>query len=361
MNRLATPLARRVAAAAGGIGAVHSYSQLYRPSPQALAGPPPKSKTIHEVKLSVSADVEAAFADWLPGYLKHLLELPGLNGAKIARPRPEQAEPPASKPVVVFVLGGPGAGKGTQCSKIVEEYKYTHLSAGDLLRAERASGSEQGQMIDEYIKEGKIVPVEVTIRLLVAAIQAQGGNRFLVDGFPRNANNLAGPHLRAERRQPREHPQALPHVQGREHAGARVLRADESRHQDRRQPAGRGGVGRLPGSGGRVRSGNTATARIRIAHRAPRLLPRLRARRGRGAHARRGHAHLRGRRAKMGRGGRLGRGPGRRRARVAQGFRPRRAARLRLKVAAAFGGAGTHPTAQRPLPRIAAVQSECCT
>merc|ERR1740124_814438 len=194
MNRLATPLARRVAAAAGGIGAVHSYSQLYRPSPQALAGPPPKSKTIHEVKLSVSADVEAAFADWLPGYLKHLLELPGLNGAKIARPRPEQAEPPASKPVVVFVLGGPGAGKGTQCSKIVEEYKYTHLSAGDLLRAERASGSEQGQMIDEYIKEGKIVPVEVTIRLLVAAIQAQGGNRFLVDGFPRNANNLAGWH-----------------------------------------------------------------------------------------------------------------------------------------------------------------------
>merc|ERR1740124_1480088 len=166
MNRLATPLARRVAAAAGGIGAVHSYSQLYRPSPQALAGPPPKSKTIHEVKLSVSADVEAAFADWLPGYLKHLLELPGLNGAKIARPRPEQAEPPASKPVVVFVLGGPGAGKGTQCSKIV----------------------------DEYIKEGKIVPVEVTIRLLVAAIQAQGGNRFLVDGFPRNANNLAGWH-----------------------------------------------------------------------------------------------------------------------------------------------------------------------
>ena len=70
-----------------------------------------------------------------------------------------------SKPVVVFVLGGPGAGKGTQCSKIVDEYKYAHLSAGDLLRAERASGSENGQMIDEYIKEGKIVPVEVTMWL----------------------------------------------------------------------------------------------------------------------------------------------------------------------------------------------------
>ena len=69
------------------------------------------------------------------------------------------------------MLGGPGAGKGTQCGKIVEEYKYAHLSAGDLLRAERKSGSENGQMIDEYIKEGKIVPVEVTVRLLHDAIK----------------------------------------------------------------------------------------------------------------------------------------------------------------------------------------------
>jgi len=148
---------------------VHSYSQLYRSSPQcSLAAPPPKSKTIHELTLSVTTETEAAFAEWLPGYLKHLLELPGLNGAKIARPQQaEAAATPASKPVVVFVLGGPGAGKGTQCSKIVDEYKYTHLSAGDLLRAERASGSENGQMIDEYIKEGKIVPVEVAVRLLL--------------------------------------------------------------------------------------------------------------------------------------------------------------------------------------------------
>jgi hypothetical protein len=169
LGRLATPLARRVAVAAGGIGAVHSYSQLYRSSPQcSLAAPPPKSKTIHELTLSVTTETEAAFAEWLPGYLKHLLELPGLNGAKIARPQQaEAAATPASKPVVVFVLGGPGAGKGTQCSKIVDEYKYTHLSAGDLLRAERASGSENGQMIDEYIKEGKIVPVEVAVRLLL--------------------------------------------------------------------------------------------------------------------------------------------------------------------------------------------------
>lgn len=102
------------------------------------------------------------------------------------------------KPQVVFVLGGPGAGKGTQCSNIVENYNYTHLSAGDLLRAERArEESEFGQLIANYIKEGKIVPVEITINLLRKAMEETMGKdeakfRFLIDGFPRNEDNLQG-------------------------------------------------------------------------------------------------------------------------------------------------------------------------
>ncbi|XP_031710707.1 UMP-CMP kinase [Anarrhichthys ocellatus] len=102
------------------------------------------------------------------------------------------------KPQVVFVLGGPGAGKGTQCSKIVENYSYTHLSAGDLLRAERGrEGSEFGQLIDSYIKEGSIVPVEITINLLRKAMEESMHKddkrfRFLIDGFPRNEDNLTG-------------------------------------------------------------------------------------------------------------------------------------------------------------------------
>lgn len=100
--------------------------------------------------------------------------------------------PRADKPVCFFVLGGPGAGKGTQCAKIVEAFGYAHLSAGDLLRAERESGSEQGEMIQGYITEGKIVPVEVTIKLIMKAIEENGGKRFLIDGFPRNTNNLSG-------------------------------------------------------------------------------------------------------------------------------------------------------------------------
>ncbi|EDV93693.1 GH18143 [Drosophila grimshawi] len=97
------------------------------------------------------------------------------------------------KPKVVFVLGGPGAGKGTQCSKIVERFHFVHLSAGDLLREERArEGSEFGQLIEEYIRNGKIVPVEVTCSLLENAMKLSGKMRFLIDGFPRNQDNLDG-------------------------------------------------------------------------------------------------------------------------------------------------------------------------
>ncbi|KAI0811100.1 UMP-CMP kinase [Irpex lacteus] len=103
-----------------------------------------------------------------------------------------------SKITVLFVLGGPGAGKGTQCANLVQDFGFCHLSAGDLLRAEQnRPGSEHGEMIRNYIKEGQVVPMEVTIKLLENAMRAalqegregegwqDGKGRFLVDGFPR--------------------------------------------------------------------------------------------------------------------------------------------------------------------------------
>merc|ERR1712010_75341 len=98
----------------------------------------------------------------------------------------------AARPVAFFVLGGPGAGKGTQCAKLVEHYGFTHLSAGDLLRAERKSGSENATLINNYINEGKIVPVEITVNLIKNAMEAvlPECNRFLIDGFPRNTDNV---------------------------------------------------------------------------------------------------------------------------------------------------------------------------
>ena len=69
-----------------------------------------------------------------------------------------------------------------------------HLSAGDLLRAEMKSGSEQAALIDNIIKEGKIVPVAITCGLIKKAMQDQGWatKKYLVDGFPRNQDNYEG-------------------------------------------------------------------------------------------------------------------------------------------------------------------------
>lgn len=97
---------------------------------------------------------------------------------------------------VVYILGGPGSGKGTQSAHLVEHYGFTHLSAGDLLREEQdREGSEYGELIKSYIKEGLIVPMEVTVKLLENAMRAkldeQGKGRFLVDGFPRKMDQAA--------------------------------------------------------------------------------------------------------------------------------------------------------------------------
>ncbi|GLE00747.1 hypothetical protein PINS_up009535 [Pythium insidiosum] len=98
----------------------------------------------------------------------------------------------ALKKKILFVLGGPGAGKGTQCARLVEKYGFVHLSAGDLLREERQSGSENGELIDRMIKEGQIVPVQITLSLLQQAMIVSGRELFLIDGFPRNFDNLQG-------------------------------------------------------------------------------------------------------------------------------------------------------------------------
>jgi UMP-CMP kinase len=116
-----------------------------------------------------------------------------------SKPTPSAPAPAAASPAfsptdvtVLFVLGGPGAGKGTQCARLVHDYHFTHLSAGDLLRAEQdRPGSQYGQLIRDCIKNGDIVPMEVTVALLENAmrdtITAAGSKngKFLIDGFPR--------------------------------------------------------------------------------------------------------------------------------------------------------------------------------
>jgi UMP-CMP kinase len=97
---------------------------------------------------------------------------------------------PKNKRKVIFVVGGPGTGKGTQCALISEKYGYTHLSAGDLLRQEISSGSELGEKLKQILAEGKLVSSDITTSFLIRAMEQSENDKFLIDGFPRSMENL---------------------------------------------------------------------------------------------------------------------------------------------------------------------------
>ena len=87
----------------------------------------------------------------------------------------------------LLIMGLPGAGKGTQAAKIVEEFGVAHISTGDMFRAAMANQTEMGTLAKSFIDKGELVPDEVTNgivkeRLAQDDIKEKG---FLLDGFPR--------------------------------------------------------------------------------------------------------------------------------------------------------------------------------
>ncbi|TRM56630.1 adenylate kinase-domain-containing protein [Schizophyllum amplum] len=153
-----------------------------QPSATAVKVADPTETKLHETKPAAEIHPDEAHPDT----------------QEAAKDVPESPVFDNNKVTVIFVLGGPGAGKGTQCAKLVDEFGFCHLSAGDLLRAEQnREGSEFGQLIKDCIKEGTIVPMEVTVKLLQNAMSdalkesregegwQDGKGRFLIDGFPR--------------------------------------------------------------------------------------------------------------------------------------------------------------------------------
>jgi adenylate kinase len=88
----------------------------------------------------------------------------------------------------IVLLGAPGAGKGTQCKRISARYGLLHLSSGDILRQERAAGTELGKKARFYMDSGGLVPDEVIVEMMAEAIKKAPKAGFVLDGFPRTVN-----------------------------------------------------------------------------------------------------------------------------------------------------------------------------
>ena len=86
----------------------------------------------------------------------------------------------------IVMLGAPGAGKGTQAVMICEKYGIPHISTGDIFRSNIKNGTELGKKANEYMDQGKLVPDELTIQLLLDRVaQDDCKNGYVLDGFPR--------------------------------------------------------------------------------------------------------------------------------------------------------------------------------
>ena len=85
----------------------------------------------------------------------------------------------------IILLGPPGAGKGTQAKRLVDERAMVQLSTGDMLREAKTSGTEMGKRVAEVMERGELVTDEIVIGLIEEKLNGGAGGGFIFDGFPR--------------------------------------------------------------------------------------------------------------------------------------------------------------------------------
>lgn len=89
----------------------------------------------------------------------------------------------------LLIVGPPGAGKGTQASRIVERYGVPWISTGDIFRANIKAGTELGKRVSQIIESGQLVPDELTNEIVADRLQHDDVvNGFLLDGYPRTVD-----------------------------------------------------------------------------------------------------------------------------------------------------------------------------
>lgn len=88
----------------------------------------------------------------------------------------------------IVIMGPPGSGKGTQSVRLATRLGLPHLSTGELLRAEIASGSDFGRRVEEAVTSGSLVPDEWITDIVLARITSRDGVGYLLDGFPRSTS-----------------------------------------------------------------------------------------------------------------------------------------------------------------------------
>jgi adenylate kinase len=96
------------------------------------------------------------------------------------------------------MVAPPGAGKGTQAVRLAAHYDITHLSSGELLRHEVATGTELGRRVSEYVARGDLVPDDIVLEMVMQpALEAAARGGYVLDGFPRNVHQAEEAYRRA--------------------------------------------------------------------------------------------------------------------------------------------------------------------
>jgi adenylate kinase len=89
----------------------------------------------------------------------------------------------------LILLGPPGAGKGTQAERLQEDFDVAYIATGDILRQAVTDGTELGQKAKDYMDRGELVPDGLIVKVIIEAVESEAGqDGFLLDGFPRNAD-----------------------------------------------------------------------------------------------------------------------------------------------------------------------------